>query len=113
MQEMMFSGDIMSLVVKVIFAVAGLFCVWALTRLSANLKIQAESAQATELDKLIYHLVAAAEQTLKEVDPNGTLRKKYVVDLLEELGFKVSQEINARIEAAVYDLNLEQNEIAG
>lgn len=100
--------ETMDLFVKVVLGLLGLAGIWALTKLSAHLKIKAEAAQATELDKLIYQFVACAEQILKGVDENGTLRKQYVVNLLEELGIKVSEEINARIEAAVYQLNMEQ-----
>lgn len=113
MHYIMINSETVTLLANIVLALLGLAGIWALTKLSSHLKIKAEAEQATELDKLIYQFVAAAEQTLKEVDPNGTLRKKYVVDLLEELGIKVSQEINARIEAAVYGLNLEQDEIAG
>ena len=70
------------------------------------LKTKVEAQQASELDRLIYDFVAAAEQQLKADDPDGTKRKAYVVEQLNAVGIAISQEINARIEAAVYEINL-------
>ena len=101
--------ELIDLTTRIIIGLVGLAGIWALTKLAAHLKIKAEAAQATELDKLIYQFVACAEQILKGVDENGTLRKQYVVNLLEELGIKVTREIDARIEAAVYQINLDND----
>ena len=100
--------ELIDLIARVIIGLVGIFGLWLISRLSQALKVKAEAEQASELDKLIYELVAAAEQQLKGDDPNGSARKAYVVHLLEQLGIKVSEEINARIEAAVYQLNMEQ-----
>lgn len=100
--------EITNLIAQIILVLLGLGCLWLLTKARHILKVRAEAEEATELDKLIYQLVAAAEQTLKKDDPTGEARKKYVVDLLTEFGIKVTAEINARIEAAVYAINLEQ-----
>lgn len=100
--------ELIDLIVRVIIGLAGVFGLWLISKLSQALKVRAEAEQADELDKLIYQFVAAAEQQLKGDDPSGSARKAYVVHLLEQLGFKVSEEINARIEAAVYKLNMEQ-----
>lgn len=100
--------EITNLIAQVIIALLGLGCLWLLTKARHILKVRAEAEEATELDKLIYQLVAAAEQQLKAEDPTGQVRKQYVIDLLTKLGFEVNAEINARIEAAVYAINLEQ-----
>lgn len=105
--------DFIDLVARIIIALLGLGCLWLLTKAKSLLKIRAEAEEATELDKLIYQLVAAAEQQLKAEDPTGQVRKQYVIDLLTKLGFEVNAEINARIEAAVYAINLEQKHEAG
>lgn len=100
---------IMALLVRTVAALLGLATIWLATKAKSLLKARAEAEQAGNLDRLIYQFVEAAEQQLKNGDPDGTARKQYVVGLLEELGMEISAAINARIEAAVYDLNLRQN----
>ena len=100
--------EIMDLVVKGILGVLALLGIWLVGWIKDALKAHIESEQADELDRLIYDFVAAAEQVLKAKDPTGKLRKQYVTEQLAALGFAVNQEINARIEAAVYGINLEQ-----
>lgn len=100
--------EIMDLAVKAILGVLALMGIWLVGWLKDALKARINAEQANELDRLIYDFVAAAEQQLKEKDPTGKLRKQYVTENLMELGFAISKEINARIEAAVYGINLEQ-----
>jgi len=49
--------------------------------------------------------VEAAEQMLKDDDPDGTKRKAYVIEQLCVLGYTITEEINAYIESEVYKLN--------
>ena len=100
--------EIMDLVVKAVFGILGLLGIWLIGWIKDALKARVDAEQAAELDRLIYDFVAAAEQVLKEKDPTGKLRKQYVTENLMALGFAISQEVNARIEAAVYGINLEQ-----
>lgn len=100
--------QIINLIAQIVIAVVGLGVLTLISRARKALKKKTEEADATALDKLIYELVAAAEQQLKKDDPSGFARKQYVVDLLEQLGYAVNAELNARIEAAVFDLNLAQ-----
>lgn len=99
--------DITELLANIIISLLGMVGLWLLGYVRNWLKARTEAAQATQLDQLIYDIVAAAEQTLKESDPTGEIRKQYVVDLLEQLGFVIDKELHARIEAAVYAVNLE------
>ena len=100
--------EIIELAVKAIFGLLAIGGLWLVSYCKNALKAKAEAEQASELDRLIYDFVACAEQTLKEKDPTGRLRKQYVMEQLTALGFIVNQEINARIEAAVYGINLDQ-----
>ena len=90
-----------TLLVKIIAMV--LFAVLFVVLAKCKKKLEAEIAagEATELDKLIYQFVSAADQLLKAQDPTGEKRKAYVYKLLEELGVVVTDIINAKIEAAV------------
>ena len=54
-----------------------------------------------ELDRLIKAFVEAAEQSLV----GGADKKAYVVKQLQDLGYEVTAELDALIEAAVYGLN--------
>lgn len=62
-------------------------------------------ANSEKIALLIKTFVSAAEQLFKENDPEGTIRNAYVKEQLEELGVLVTEEINAQIESAVYELN--------
>ena len=99
--------DMTELLANIIISLLGMVGLWLLGYVRNWLKARTEAEQATQLDQLIYDIVAAAEQTLKASDPDGSIRKQYVVDLLTQLGFKVDKELHARIEAAVYAVNLE------
>jgi hypothetical protein len=66
-------------------------------------KVGAEKAE--KLRKLIEELVAAAEQMFKEDDPTGEIRKKYVEQQVEALGYQITEDVNAMIESMVWRLN--------
>ena len=104
--------EIMELAVKAILGVLALMGIWLIGWIKDYLKARVETEQAAELDRLIYDFVACAEQTLKKNDPSGGLRKQYVTEQLMALGFAISQEVNARIEAAVYGINIEARQDA-
>lgn len=110
---MQFSSEIINLAAQAIIALLGLGCLWLLSKAGALLRVRIDSEETTEIVKLVYQIVAAAEQQFKKDDPNGSKRKQYVINLLTEMGFKITEELNALIEAAVFELNLEQkNEAA-
>ena len=62
--------------------------------------------KAAKLAEYIEKFVRAAEQMYKEVDETGEKRKQYVIDQLRDLGYTITDEINARIESEVFDINL-------
>ena len=98
--------EIIELIVKALFGLLAIGGIWLVGYVKDVLKTKISAHQASELDRLIYDFVAAAEQQLKQDDPDGTKRKAYVVEQLNAVGIAISQEINARIEAAVYEINL-------
>lgn len=100
------NSEIIELIVKALFGLLAIGGMWLVGFIKEVLKAKVEAQQASELDRLIYDFVAAAEQQLKQDDPDGTKRKAYVVEQLNAVGIAISQEINARIEAAVYEINL-------
>lgn len=85
----------------IVILLAGL----VLPKLRALLKASLSAEEYDTLEKLIIALVKAAEQTLKEDDPTGQLRKNYVVTQLAALNYEMTEQINAMIEAAVYGVN--------
>ena len=99
-------SEIIDLAVKALFGILAIGGIWLVGFVKEVLKTKVEAQQASELDRLIYDFVAAAEQQLKADDPDGSKRKAYVVEQLNAVGIAISQEINARIEAAVYEINL-------
>lgn len=101
------SVDMTELLANIIVSLLGLAGLWLVGQARALLKSRMETEQAGELDKLIYELVAAAEQTLKASDPDGHIRKQYVMEMLSQFGIEVNKEILARIESAVWAINLE------
>lgn len=94
--------NIINLAIEVIAVILAGF---VLPKLRAYLKAKLDAEQWEALKRLVAVLVEAAEQTLKEDDPTGKLRKQYVVSQLHELSYDVTEEVNALIEAAVYGLN--------
>lgn len=93
---------IIDLVVEIIVVLLAGF---VLPKLRAYLSAKLSAEEYAALVKLITALVEAAEQTLKDDDPTGQLRKSYVVNQLTALNYEMTEQINAMIEAAVYGIN--------
>ncbi len=72
-----------------------------LTKYKKKLEEEINAGKATELDKLIFQFVSAADQLLKAQDPTGEKRRAYVYGLLENLGIVITDIIKAKIEANV------------
>ena len=101
------TDTIINLIVEIIFALFVVGCLYFLGLAGKRLQAEIEDGDATQFEKIIYKFVRAAEQMLKKDDPDGTKRKEYVIDRLRELGVEITNELEALIEAAVYDLNIE------
>ena len=99
--------DLVQLITRAVFTLLGFGLLVLLKHIKAALDAKVEAGKAGELDLLIADFVAAAEQLLKQDDPDGSKRKQYVTDCLMAIGIAITDEINARIEAAVFRQNLE------
>lgn len=89
--------------------IAGTF-LYVAPKLKAWLEAKIGKAQSDAVEKLIYNLVESAEQQFYLEDPDGTIRKQYVNDSLVELGYELTNQINAIIYASVYELNSSKND---
>ncbi len=85
--------------------IAILLAGFILPKLRAYLSARLSAEEWSALVKLITALCEAAEQTLKDEDPSGKHRKAYVVSELKELGYDITDQVDALIEAAVYGIN--------
>lgn len=56
--------------------------------------------------ELVNRLVKAAEQMFYGEDPDGSVRRGYVMDMLIEAGYELTDALRAEIEAKVFDVNL-------
>lgn len=77
----------------------------ALKELKSFILAKKEEIEDEKLRALIESFVEAAEQMLKEDDPDGAIRKQYVEENLKLLGYEINEQINAYIEAYVFDIN--------
>lgn len=99
----------MELVIDIIVKlIAGLFVTYAaylLPKVKTYLNTKLSNEQSAQLYSIISTFVGAAEQLYRTEDKSGELKKQYVQTQLEELGIALSAEINAKIEAAVFEMN--------
>lgn len=76
------------------------------------LKTKLSKEKQDDFDKWVRIAVQAAEQLLKATDPTGEKRKKYVLDFLKKKGYTIDMDnVEAAIEAAVYELNLAEKAV--
>lgn len=97
------SQQIIDIIIKL---VAIILVAYVLPELKNWLSNKIGEEKATKLAEYIEKFVKAAEQMYKEVDETGEKRKQYVIDQLKDLGYVITDEINARIESEVFDINL-------
>lgn len=65
----------------------------------------AEKTENADLKEIVQVFCEAAEQMFKIGDDTGKQRKTYVKNMLTICGIDVTEEVNAMIEAAVYQIN--------
>ena len=66
-----------------------------------------------KLDLFVSELCYAAEQMFKEVDPDGTIRRGYVENMLAQAGYELTDAVRALIESKVFEINLTNGIIEG
>lgn len=97
--------EIVKIIVEVVVALLGLGGLYLINLIKKWLQQRRDESEMSAVDSLIEQFVAAADQLLKGDDPTGEKRKQYVIDRLGEIGYKLTDIFNAKIEAAVFQLN--------
>ena len=97
------SEQIIDIVIKLL---AIILVAYVLPELKKWLAIKIGDEKATKLAEYIEKFVKAAEQMYKDSDATGEMRKEYVMEQLRRLGYVITDEINARIESEVFEINL-------
>lgn len=77
------------------------------------LKGKLDEQGAEKLDLFVSELCFAAEQMFKEVDPDGTIRRGYVENMLAQAGYELTDAVRALIESKVFEINLTNGIIEG
>ena len=93
--------NIVQYLIPLAIAIITALLIVVLVEVKKHLAAKIEAQKATEIDKLIYQFVCAAEQLLKASDPTGEKRNAYVLKLLSEIGVVITDVIKAKIEADV------------
>lgn len=99
-------NEIISIIVKILAALLALAGTYGIALLKSWLTEKLGSERTQQLEEYIAQFVAAAEQQFKEDDPDGTKRMEYVINLLQELGYAVTDHVRALIEAKVFEVNI-------
>ena len=92
------------IIIKLLAAVLAYAGICLAKRASDFFKSKMSAEDAAKLDQFIGELTEAADQMLKRDDPDGTKRYAYVVDMLIEAGYEITDIIRAKIESAVFRL---------
>lgn len=98
--------DYAEIIGKILGAVVVAIIAYLTPKFNAWLEAKVGSEKAEVLRRLIMELVTAADQLFKTEDPTGQIRKRYVEQQIEALGYKITDDINAMIESAVWSINL-------
>lgn len=70
------------------------------------LKGKLDEQGAAKLDLFVSELCTAAEQMYKEDDPDGSIRLRYVENMLKQAGYELTDAVKALIESKVFEINL-------
>lgn len=97
---------VMKFIEYIIRILACIFFIFILPTAKKWLSDKIGSDNADYVYQQICIFAQAAEQLLKMNDPDGTKRKEYVVNKIEELGVEVNQTVLDMIESAVWNINI-------
>lgn len=101
--------EIITVIIKILAGILTIAGTYAMTKFKAWADLKMGESRARTLENYIAQFVAAAEQLLKEDDPDGTKRFEYVTGLLCDLGYEITDMIKAIIEAKVSGINAVQH----
>lgn len=97
--------EILDVVIRLFAALFVGIVAYLAPKISSFLKINGESIASEEVMKIVLCFVQAADQLMKDDDPTGEKRKKYVIDQLEALGYEITDAVIAMIEGSVWQVN--------
>lgn len=98
--------QIIDIIIKVLATLLALGAGWLGKYLINLLKANLDEKNNARLDLFVTELVTAAEQMFKVDDPDGTARYGYVIEMLSNAGYEITDAIEALIESKVFDINL-------
>lgn len=100
--------QIFDILIKAAGALVGAAIVYLANMAVNYLETRLSIEQQADLESFVSSLVAAAEQTLKKDDPNGSVRLGWVQDMLIDAGYELTDALMALVESKVYALNAEE-----
>lgn len=98
--------EILEIIARILGALLACGLIYFLPKIDSYLKEKLDEERAAKLKRIVSELVEAAEQLYKKDDPDGSIRKQYVEEQLKALGYQLTEYINALLESAVLNLNL-------
>lgn len=103
--------DILKLIGELLGAILTGIVLYLTPKLKDLILSKCDDSYRAEIEAMIKAFVYGAQQMYWRED--GSVRKQYVVDQLEAIGIKVTEEVNAQIEAFVLELPKEGGADAG
>lgn len=97
---------IMDIIIKIAATLLALGAGYLGKLLVGFLKGKLNDRDAAKLDLFIAELTAAAEQMYKKDDPDGSIRLRYVENMLKQAGYELTDAVKALIESKVFEINL-------
>ena len=99
--------DIINVIIKLLATLLGVGLAYLGKLITAWIKGRFEERELEKLRDFISTLVAAAEQIYKNTeDVSGIGRYGYVVEMLENAGYQVTDKVRALIESSVFEINV-------
>ena len=98
-------NDVLTIIADLIGTLVGAAALIIAPKVNSWILAKIGSEKKKELEIIVGKFVEAAEKTLKEGDKDGSARNTYVKEHLVELGYDITEEVNAYIESAVLNLN--------
>ena len=96
----------MEVVVDIIIRIIALiFVAFIIPKLNELIKTKIDENEYNQLVELIKKFVRAAEKYYAKSPKAGDLKKQYVISQLTEIGVEVTKDVEALIEAAVYEID--------
>jgi len=98
------SDIILSVIGRLLGAAAVIVAAYLTPKVKLWLECKAGTEATNGIILMVRELVKAADQLYKTEDPTGEIRNAYVKEQLKALGIEITNEVDAHIEAAVFDL---------